>query len=124
MGCATWAGFRCRLFITGARVGALGVMIVWRFITKTINDCVEAFSSISLNCSFERGEFIGHADSRTWDVGLGRYMMELMVFVFARAFIGGNQVCIEFRENYLDRWGEVANGERSGRRGISGSGRG
>ena len=43
MGRATCAGFRCRLFITGAKVGALGVMIVWRFITKSINDGVEGF---------------------------------------------------------------------------------
>ena len=48
MGCATWAGFRCRCFITGAKVGVLRVMIVWKFIMKTINDCVEAFFKSAL----------------------------------------------------------------------------
>ena len=58
-------------------------------------------------------------------VGLGRYMMELlMVFAFAMAVIGGPQVSLEFRENCLDGGGEWANGGRSSRRGISGIGRG
>ena len=55
---------------------------------------------------------------------MGQYVIELMVFAFVRAFIGGKQVCVELRENCLDGWGEWANGERSGRQGISGSGRG
>ena len=34
-----------------------------------------------------------------------RYVTELMMFAFVRTFVGGNQVCIELRENCLDGWG-------------------
>ena len=47
-----------------------------------------------------------------------------MEFGFARAFVGGNQVGIELRENCFGRWKGLTSGKRRFRQGISGSGRG